>query len=56
MIISEKLSKTIKVVNEDLIYFGDNYADKPVNRGALYAACGYFGSSPYGTGCLPDQC
>ena len=27
-----------------ILYFGDNYADKPVNRGALYAACGYFGS------------
>ncbi len=24
-------------------YFGYNYADKPVNRGALYAACAYFG-------------
>lgn len=27
-----------------ILYFGDNYADKPVNRGALYAACAYFGS------------
>jgi peptidoglycan/LPS O-acetylase OafA/YrhL len=25
-------------------YFGENYADKPANRGALYAACAYFGS------------
>ena len=26
------------------IYKGMNYADKPVNRSALYAACAYFGS------------
>ena len=26
MIISEKISKTIKVLNEDLVYTGDNYA------------------------------
>ena len=25
-------------------YFGGNYADRPINRGALYAACAYFGS------------
>ena len=27
-----------------VLYFGENYADRPVNRGALYAACAYFGS------------
>lgn len=25
-------------------YFGDNYADRPINRGLLYAACAYVGS------------
>ncbi len=25
-------------------YFGENYADVPINRGAMYAACAYFGS------------
>lgn len=27
-----------------VLYFGENYADKPINRGALFAACAYFGS------------
>ncbi|MBP5529862.1 MAG: acyltransferase [Lachnospiraceae bacterium] len=27
-----------------IIYFGDNYADKPINRGILFALYGYFGS------------
>ncbi len=27
-----------------VLYFGENYADRPVNRKALYAACAYFGS------------
>ena len=27
-----------------VMYFGQNYADKPVNRGLLYVACAYFGS------------
>ena len=25
-------------------YFGDNYADRPINRGAMFTACAYFGS------------
>ena len=27
-----------------VLYFGENYADKPINRGPLYAAYAYFGS------------
>ena len=27
-----------------VLYFGENYADKPVNRTLLYAACAYLGS------------
>ena len=27
-----------------ILNFGSNYADQPINRGALYAACAYFGS------------
>lgn len=34
----------ILCVTFTVLYFGENYADKPINRGALYAACAYFGS------------
>ena len=27
-----------------LLYFGQNFADKPINRGWLYSLCAYFGS------------
>ena len=33
-----------------ILYFGQNYADKPINRGPLYAAYAYFGSLAILTG------
>ncbi len=33
-----------------VLYFGDNYADKPINRGLLFAAFAYFGSLAVLTG------
>ena len=33
-----------------IVYFGQNYADKPINRGILFAAYAYFGSLAILTG------
>ena len=43
LVIGIALSITFAVLNF-IIRGGTNYADKPVNRGPLYAACAYFGS------------
>ena len=43
ILIGVALSITFAVLNF-IVRGGTNYADKPVNRGPLYAACAYFGS------------
>jgi surface polysaccharide O-acyltransferase-like enzyme len=43
IVIGVALSITFAVLNF-IIRDGANFADKPVNRGPLYAACAYFGS------------